>query len=65
MERVHRQLFEEAASFDGDPLDEVEEPPHAGYATRYGSLLFAAHHEMLHAGQIGLIRRLMGKPPLR
>lgn len=26
---------------------------------------FASLHEMLHAGQIGLIRRLLGKPPLR
>lgn len=65
MDRVHGQLLKEAASFDGPSLDEPEEPPHAGFATRYGSLLFAAHHEMLHAGQIGLLRRLMGKPPLR
>jgi len=27
--------------------------------------LFSVDHEMLHAGQIGLIRRLIGKAPLR
>jgi hypothetical protein len=29
------------------------------------ALLFSSKHEMLHAGQIGLLRRLFGKQPLR
>jgi hypothetical protein len=65
MDRVHRQVLKEIASFDGEQLDEPAEPPHAAFATRYGALLFAGGHEMLHAGQIGLLRRLMGKAPLR
>ena len=65
MDRVHRQVLIEIPNFDGEQLDEPTEPPHAGFATRYGALLFAGGHEMLHAGQIGLLRRLMGKDPLR
>jgi uncharacterized damage-inducible protein DinB len=30
-----------------------------------GALNFSADHEYLHAGQIGLLRRLLGKEPLR
>jgi hypothetical protein len=33
--------------------------------TRLGALLFSSHHEMLHAGQIGVLRRLLGKAPVR
>jgi hypothetical protein len=39
--------------------------PYAGYPTKLGALLFCPLHEMIHAGQIGLLRRLMGKPPIR
>ncbi|MEM9412165.1 MAG: DinB family protein [Planctomycetota bacterium] len=65
LHRVNEQMLLEIDSFDGDVLDEPMEMPFAGFPTKYGSLLFAAHHEMLHAGQIGAIRRLMGKPPIR
>lgn len=65
LDRVYRQVMLELPGFEGPGLDEAVEPPYAAFATRYGSLLFAGQHEMLHAGQIGLLRRLMGKPPLR
>lgn len=65
MDKVHTQVLREVPSFDGSDLNEATEPPHAAFATRYGALLFAADHEMIHAGQIGLLRRLMGKAPLR
>lgn len=65
MNRVHRQVLSELPRFDGAALDEPSEPPHSAYATKYGALLFTAQHEFLHAGQIGVIRRLMGQPPLR
>ena len=65
LHRVNDQMLVEIDGFDGPGLDEPAEMPHAGYATKYGALLFAAHHEMLHAGQIGLIRRLLGKHPIR
>ena len=65
MNRVHQQALKEIPAFDGDQLDEPLDAPHAAFATRYGALLFTSNHEMVHAGQIGMLRRLMGKDPLR
>ena len=64
-DRVHKQMQTEIVTYDGDQLDEEIGPPHAAFATRYGALLFAGDHEMIHSGQIGMLRRLMGKEPLR
>lgn len=61
---VHEQMRIEIASFES-MLDEESGPPHSAFGTKYGALLFAPDHEMLHAGQIGMLRRMMGKPPLR
>jgi hypothetical protein len=65
LDRVHAQLLKEAPSFTPEQLKEPVEPPFAVEATKLGSLLFCSHHEMLHAGQLGLVRRLLGKGPLR
>ena len=65
MERVSAQMEKEVPTFDDAEMDDPVDPPYAAFPTRYGSLLFAAHHEMLHAGQIGLLRRLMGLEPVR
>ena len=65
LDRVHQQMLTEVPGFEDEQLDQPVEPPHAVFATRYGALLFAGDHEMLHAGQIGLLRRLMGKTPVR
>ena len=62
--RVTDQMRKEIVTFQDEDMDEPLEPPHAAYATRYGALVFAADHEMLHAGQIGMLRRLMGKEPV-
>jgi hypothetical protein len=62
---VHRQAMLELPE---TPLEElqVEVPePYAVFNNKLGSLLFCASHEMLHAGQIGLLRRLIGKEPIR
>lgn len=64
LNNVHRQMRIEVPTFE-ESLDEEVGPPHAAYATKYGALLFAPQHEMLHAGQIGVLRRLMGKPSIR
>ena len=62
---IYQQSLKEMPAFAEHSLDEPVDPPHAAFATKYGGLIFAAHHEMLHAGQIGLLRRLMGKDPVR
>jgi hypothetical protein len=64
-DRVLEQVRRELPGFADATLDEPVDMPYVGYATKYGALLFASHHEMLHAGQIGLLRRLLGKPPVR
>lgn len=61
--RVHSQVMSEMRNF---PESEWELPPYAPHAlvnTRGGCLLMASQHEMLHAGQIGMLRRLYGMPP--
>src|SRR6188508_1834408 len=57
-DRVHAQVLQEAPSFTKEQLREPVEPPFAVEQTRLGCLLFCSHHEMIHAGQLGLLRRL-------
>lgn len=65
LNRVHEQAFLELMQFTDAELDEEIDRPWSTFNTRYGALLFAGDHEMLHAGQIGFLRRLMGKDPVR
>lgn len=46
-------------------LDEPVAHPTGLIPDKFGLLLFNARHEMLHVGQIGLIRRLLGADPYR
>ncbi|WP_425614490.1 DinB family protein [Anatilimnocola sp. NA78] len=64
-DRVYHQAMIELPNIDPATLDEPIDMPYAAYATKYGSLLFCSHHEMLHVGQIGVLRRLLGKSPIR
>lgn len=62
---IRAQLLIELPTFAGTGLDDPIDPPHFAYPTRIGALLFSSHHELIHAGQIGLLRRLFGKEPIR
>jgi hypothetical protein len=62
---VHAQVLLEAPSFDESELEMPLAAPHQMFATKIAALHFSADHEMLHAGQIGLLRRLLGKEPVR
>jgi hypothetical protein len=62
---VYAQLMRELPDYRDDQLQTTVVEPYALYNNTLGSLLFCAAHEMLHAGQIGLVRRLLGKPPVR
>ena len=62
---VHALVLEELPRHSEADLSETVAEPYALENTKLGSLYFCAMHEMLHAGQIGLIRRLLGKPPIR
>lgn len=65
LDRIHAQVMLEVPGFSPETLDEPLDPPTAGFPTKYGAMLMAAQHEMLHCGQIGVLRRLMGKNPVR
>lgn len=64
-DRVHAQALAEVPTFTPEQLAEPSDMPYAGYPTHLGALLFCPLHEMIHAGQIGLLRRLFGKSPVR
>ncbi len=64
-DEVHRHAIEELRSLPDEHLDEPTEPAHPRFKTKFGAIQFCPLHEMLHAGQIGLLRRLLGMKPIR
>jgi hypothetical protein len=62
---VHVEALRELALYQDANLEVKLPEPHAVFDTKMGSVYFCSAHEMLHAGQIGLLRRLLGKRPLR
>jgi hypothetical protein len=62
---VHQQALEELKAFPDERLDEPPTIPHELCPTKQGVLVWCNQHEMLHAGQIGLLRRLLGQPSYR
>ena len=65
-DRVHRRVMQELPGHSVDYLAEPAiGPPHAMFANKLGALQWCAQHEFLHAGQIGLLRRLLGCQPVR
>jgi hypothetical protein len=63
-DRVDRQLHQELPAVQDSDLDSPLLKPHSLAKTKLEALLWCAQHEMVHAGQIGLLRRLLGHPPL-
>ena len=62
---VHVRVLEEIGALPESVLDEPSLQPHPVFDTKGGALEWSARHEMLHAGQIGLLRRLFGEKWLR
>jgi len=62
---VHLRVVEEIGGMDDSILSEPATQPHPVIGTKGGALEWSAQHEMLHAGQIGLLRRLFGEDWLR
>jgi hypothetical protein len=65
LNRVHEQAMSEMPQYTEKALYEPVDEPFVAYPNKLGALLFCSQHEMLHAGQIGLLRRQLGKPPIR
>jgi hypothetical protein len=64
-EAVHQRSIDELGGRTEAELDEPLEQPHPRFKTKLGAVEWCPLHEMVHAGQIAMLRRLMGKPPLR
>jgi len=65
LDHVHTAVLSEIAAMSDDALSQPVDKPHAMFATKIEALEFCASHELIHAGQIALLRRLLGKTPLR
>lgn len=63
-DRVYDSTARAVAAYDEAEFDLPMHTPHRICTTRGECLFWAAAHEMLHAGQIGLLRRLLGHPPV-
>jgi len=62
---VHQHALGELEHYTDNELEVKLPEPHAVFDTKLGSIFFCSAHELIHIGQIGLLRRLLGKPPLR
>jgi hypothetical protein len=63
-DRVQARVMEELPSYPDADLDLPPVFPHALFNTRIASLRYAPLHEMIHCGQIALIRRMLGQKPI-
>jgi hypothetical protein len=63
-DRVHVRTLSEVTALPDATLDEPPSVAHPRCETKGQVLGWCAGHEMFHAGQIALIRRLLGSAPL-
>jgi hypothetical protein len=64
LDRVHAQALRELKELDENELEQPVLKSHPLVKTKLWSLVWCAQHEAVHAGQIGLLRRLLGDAPL-
>ena len=64
LDRVHAQVLRELPEFPDAELDSPVEKPHPIWKTKAEVIRWCPLHEMSHAGQIGLLRRLFGHNPI-
>lgn len=65
LKAIHERSLQEVADLDASVLSEPTEMPFMAFPIKLGALMFCPYHEGIHAGQIGLLRRLLGLEPLR
>lgn len=65
MHSVHHAVHEQLPAMDESILDDPSQPLHPAFSDKAGALRWCAAHELVHAGQIALLRRLLGHAPLR
>jgi hypothetical protein len=60
------QVLDESSDWSEELLAEpTGEPAHPMFKTKGEAIRWSVQHEFIHAGQIGLLRRLLGAAPLR
>ena len=60
---VHQRSLLELAERTDAELDTPTAPPHPVFDTKLGAIEWCSQHELMHCGQIVLLRRLRGKAP--
>ena len=63
-DRVHERVLADLPGVPDAELDEPVTKPHMLCKTKLECLHWCSHHEAVHAGQIGLIRRMLGYKPI-
>lgn len=64
LDRVHAQLLRELPQLSPDEWQQPPEfQPHRIAQTKLELIQWCARHELIHAGQIALLRRLLGHAP--
>ncbi|MBN9118269.1 MAG: DinB family protein [Planctomycetes bacterium] len=63
-DRVHAQILAELPHYPDADLDLPPLKPHPLFDTRIAGLRYAPLHEMIHCGQIAMIRRMLGQKPI-
>jgi hypothetical protein len=64
LDRVHSQSLHELVELPEAEWGAPPLKPHPLFKTKLDGLFWCAHHEMVHAGQIGLLRRLLEHAPM-
>ncbi len=61
--RVRAAGLEEVRNLADEELDNPALKPHRLFKTKLGSVQWCGDHELMHAGQLGLLKRLLGSGP--
>ncbi len=64
-DNMQAQVLSELADKTDAEVDVPLEKPHPAFKTVLGGIEYSPLHELVHVGQITLLRRLMGKPSKR
>jgi hypothetical protein len=60
---VHERVLAELRRYNEADLDAPALQPHLFVTTKREAVFWLSRHESVHAGQIALLRRLLGRPP--
>jgi DinB superfamily len=63
-DRVHARIMIELPAYPDGELDLPPLIPHDLFNTRIAGLRYCPLHEMIHCGQIALLRRMFGQKPI-